>query len=170
MLLGGILLCYTNTFFLLAEPMIITCAIQRLGVGTGFSIIYGALFTKTNRISRIFDSASRSAKRPSFISPKSQVMITSSIIGFQVNAALYYAPHVFSFFLPLFLSSLRHLYKFDYEFLVEKINTIDTVVMLTNGISLRRTIKHCMHVSVHFLTNSINCVLLPTCTCSCTVT
>jgi metabotropic glutamate receptor 3 len=85
-LLGGILLCYLNTFALLAKPMILTCTIQRLGVGSGFSIIYGALLTKTNRISRIFDSASRSAKRPSFISPKSQVVITSCIIGFQVRA------------------------------------------------------------------------------------
>ena len=87
-LLGGILLCYLNTFALLAKPMILTCTIQRLGVGTGFSIIYGALLTKTNRISRIFDSASRSAKRPSFISPKSQVVITSCIIGFQVRALI----------------------------------------------------------------------------------
>jgi hypothetical protein len=55
-LLGGILLCYFNTFTLLAKPMVVTCAIQRLSVGTGFSIVYGALFTKTNRISRIFDS------------------------------------------------------------------------------------------------------------------
>lgn len=56
MLLGGILICYCNTFTLLARPMLLTCAIQRLSVGTGFSIVYGALFTKTNRISRIFDS------------------------------------------------------------------------------------------------------------------
>uniref|UniRef100_A0A0P5YKL2 Metabotropic glutamate receptor n=2 Tax=Daphnia magna TaxID=35525 RepID=A0A0P5YKL2_9CRUS len=83
-LLGGILLCYFNTFTLLAKPMVVTCAIQRLCVGTGFSIVYGALFTKTNRISRIFDSASRSAKRPSFISPKSQMVITSCIISFQM--------------------------------------------------------------------------------------
>lgn len=56
MLLGGILICYCNTFTLLAKPMLLTCAVQRLSVGTGFSIVYGALFTKTNRISRIFDS------------------------------------------------------------------------------------------------------------------
>lgn len=55
-LLTGILICYLNTFTLLAKPMLASCAIQRLSVGTGFSIVYGALFTKTNRISRIFDS------------------------------------------------------------------------------------------------------------------
>jgi metabotropic glutamate receptor 3 len=81
MLLFGILVCYCNTFCLLATPTIASCIIQRFGVGVGFSIIYGALLVKTNRISRIFDSASKSAKRPSYISPRSQVVITSSLIG-----------------------------------------------------------------------------------------
>lgn len=81
MLLFGILVCYFNTFALLAKPTVCSCIIQRFGIGVGFSIIYGALLTKTNRISRIFDSASKSAQRPSYISPKSQVIITSSLIG-----------------------------------------------------------------------------------------
>lgn len=81
MLLVGILLCYCNTFVLLAKPTLGTCVIQRFGVGVGFSIIYGALLTKTNRIARIFLSASKTAKRPSYISPRSQVVITISLIG-----------------------------------------------------------------------------------------
>lgn len=81
MLLLGILLCYCNTFVLLAKPTLGTCVIQRFGVGVGFSIIYGALLTKTNRIARIFLSASKTAKRPSYISPRSQVVITISLIG-----------------------------------------------------------------------------------------
>lgn len=84
MLLFGILVCYFNTFALLAKPTIGSCVIQRFGIGVGFSIIYGALLTKTNRISRIFDSASKSAQRPSYISPKSQVIITSSLIAIQI--------------------------------------------------------------------------------------
>lgn len=84
LLLFGILLCYLNTFALIAKPSTFTCVTQRFGVGVGFSIIYGALLTKTNRISRIFDSASKSAQRPSCISPKSQVIITSSLIVVQV--------------------------------------------------------------------------------------
>ncbi|OQR69824.1 metabotropic glutamate receptor-like [Tropilaelaps mercedesae] len=72
MLLSGILICYLMTF----------------GVGLGFSIIYGSLLTKTNRISRIFDSARRSARRPSFISPKSQMVITCMLISVQVMATL----------------------------------------------------------------------------------
>jgi hypothetical protein len=43
--------------------------------------------TKTNRISRIFESASKSAKRPGFISPKSQLIITSILISVQVIAS-----------------------------------------------------------------------------------
>lgn len=80
MLLFGILVCYFNTFALLAKPTTSSCIIQRFGIGVGFSIIYGALLTKTNRISRIFDSASKSAQRPKYISPKSQVVITTSLI------------------------------------------------------------------------------------------
>ncbi|XP_054164108.1 metabotropic glutamate receptor-like isoform X2 [Oppia nitens] len=83
-LLGGIMFCYLNTFILLWKPMTIICALQRFGVGFGFCIIYGALLTKTNRISRIFDSARKSARRPSFISPKSQVLITMILVSIQV--------------------------------------------------------------------------------------
>uniref|UniRef100_T1IT32 G-protein coupled receptors family 3 profile domain-containing protein n=1 Tax=Strigamia maritima TaxID=126957 RepID=T1IT32_STRMM len=88
MLLCGILCCYLITFVLLAKPSTFVCALQRFGVSFGFSIIYGALLTKTNRISRIFDSASRSAKRPGFISPRSQVMITLLFISVQVVATV----------------------------------------------------------------------------------
>ncbi|KAH1022930.1 hypothetical protein HUJ04_012241 [Dendroctonus ponderosae] len=90
MLLFGILLCYMNTFLLLAKPSLIICTTQRFGVGIGFSIIYGALLTKTNRISRIFDSASKSAKRPTFISPRSQVFITLLLITIQVLITVFW--------------------------------------------------------------------------------
>ncbi|RWS25535.1 metabotropic glutamate receptor-like protein [Leptotrombidium deliense] len=83
-LLFGILFCYFMTFVLLAKPATIICAFQRFGVGLGFALIYGALLTKTNRISRIFDSARKSARRPSFISPKSQVIITMIMVSIQV--------------------------------------------------------------------------------------
>lgn len=52
----------------------------RFTVGMGFSVVYGALLTKTNRISRIFHSASQSARRPSYISPRSQLMITAVLV------------------------------------------------------------------------------------------
>ncbi|XP_062584949.1 metabotropic glutamate receptor-like isoform X1 [Saccostrea cucullata] len=84
MLLSGCVLCYLVTFVLIARPSTITCAIQRAGIGLGFSVIYSSLLTKTNRISRIFDSARKSARRPPFISPKSQIVITLVLISIQV--------------------------------------------------------------------------------------
>ncbi|KAH7946901.1 hypothetical protein HPB52_005894 [Rhipicephalus sanguineus] len=88
LLLSGILICYLMTFVLLLKPAPASCASQRFGVGLGFSIIYSALLTKTNRISRIFESARRSARRPSFISPKSQVVISLMLISVQVVASV----------------------------------------------------------------------------------
>ncbi len=87
-ILGGILLCYLNTFILLAKPGIVVCALQRFSVGMGFSMVYGAMLTKTNRISRIFQSASQSARRPSYISPRSQLIITAVLVSVQFLATL----------------------------------------------------------------------------------
>ncbi|XP_033364661.1 metabotropic glutamate receptor [Bombus vosnesenskii] len=87
-LLAGVLVCYLNTFLLLATPTTVTCILQRFGVGVSFSAVYGALLTKTNRIARIFDSASRSAVRPRYISPASQVCIAAALIALQVVLTL----------------------------------------------------------------------------------
>ena len=54
----------------------------------GFCAVYGALLTKTNRISRIFHSASQSARRPSYISPRSQLIITAVLVSVQFLATL----------------------------------------------------------------------------------
>jgi len=73
----------------------------------GFSMVYGALLTKTNRISRIFHSAAQSARRlialapalkfkyhlilslrPSYISPRSQLIITGILVSVQFAGAL----------------------------------------------------------------------------------
>ncbi|WAR25292.1 GRM-like protein [Mya arenaria] len=83
-LLSGCLFSYLMTVILILKPTPITCAVQRFGVGFGFAIIYSSLLTKTNRISRIFDSARRSARRPPFISPKSQIMISILLVSLQV--------------------------------------------------------------------------------------
>lgn len=78
-LMAGVLVCYANTFVLLATPTKLTCILQRFGVGVSFSAVYGALLTKTNRIARIFDPKQRSAVRPRFIDPTSQVGLVEAI-------------------------------------------------------------------------------------------
>lgn len=57
----------------------------RFGAGFCFTVVYGALLTKTNRISRIFKHGKQSAKRPSFISPRSQLVICAALTSIQVN-------------------------------------------------------------------------------------
>ncbi|XP_066996149.2 metabotropic glutamate receptor 4 [Anabrus simplex] len=83
-LLTGILLCYCVTFALVLRPTDAVCGVQRFGAGFCFTVVYAALLTKTNRIARIFNAGKRTAKRPSFISPKSQLFICSGLVGVQV--------------------------------------------------------------------------------------
>ncbi|KAI5639157.1 receptor family ligand binding region domain-containing protein [Phthorimaea operculella] len=83
-LLGGILTCYLLTFALVLKPTDLLCGLQRFGTGCCFTVVYAALLTKTNRIARIFDASRRSARRPSLISPKSQLVICSILVSIQV--------------------------------------------------------------------------------------
>lgn len=55
---------------------------DRFSAGFCFTVVYAALLTKTNRISRIFNAGS--AKRPSFISPRSQLIICSGLVSVQI--------------------------------------------------------------------------------------
>lgn len=88
-LLIGLLLCYVMTFIMVAKPTVVTCALLRLGLGLSLSLCYAALFTKTNRISRIFNRGVKAmVKRPSYTSPKSQLVICFCLVSVQVIAAI----------------------------------------------------------------------------------
>ena len=82
-LLSGILLCYMVSFLFVLRPTNIICGIQQTAIGLCFSIVYAALFTKTNRIARIFRSGKKSASRPGLISPKSQLAICGGLVAAQ---------------------------------------------------------------------------------------
>lgn len=84
MLLIGCLVCYGSVFILLIKPSKVACLFQRFVVGAGFATIYSSLLVKTNRIYRIFTSASKTTKRPAFISPKSQIIIATLLASAQV--------------------------------------------------------------------------------------
>ena len=83
-LLFGLLFCYLVTFLFVIRPTTIICAIEQFSIGFCFSVVYGALFIKTNRISRIFAASKKTSKRPNFISPKSQLIMCSGIVFVQV--------------------------------------------------------------------------------------
>ena len=79
------LACYLMTFVMVAKPSPITCTILRMGLGLSLSICYAAIFTKTNRISRIFNRGIKAmVKRPSYTSPRSQVVICLCLVSVQV--------------------------------------------------------------------------------------
>ncbi|CAD0247129.1 unnamed protein product [Spodoptera exigua] len=83
-LLAGIMMCYLVTFALVFRPTDVLCSLQRFGTGFCFTVVYAALLTKTNRIARIFDASKHSARRPSLISPKSQLFICAVLVSIQV--------------------------------------------------------------------------------------
>ncbi|XP_037090177.1 metabotropic glutamate receptor-like [Pollicipes pollicipes] len=83
-LLYGILLCYAMTFVLVLRPSNVVCGLQQFGIGFCFSVVYSALLTKTNRIARIFNAGKKTAVRPNFITPGSQLVICALLIVVQV--------------------------------------------------------------------------------------
>ena len=70
------------TFPIIIRPHLITCIIQRLGIGLAFSMMYAALLTKTNCIARIFESTKKQGKL------RLQVMICSALIMIQLVLSL----------------------------------------------------------------------------------
>ena len=88
-LMVGLLMCYVMTFIMVARPTTSTCCLTRVGLGLSLSICYAALFTKTNRISRIFNRGVKAmVKRPSYTSPKSQLVICLCLVSVQIIGAI----------------------------------------------------------------------------------
>ncbi|XP_055350957.1 metabotropic glutamate receptor 2-like [Paramacrobiotus metropolitanus] len=102
-LLAGIMLCYSMTGFLLLKPGAVVCGVQMFGIGICFAICYSALLTKTNRIARIFQAGKRSARRPNFISPRSQLIICAGLVSIQIVIIIVYmaySPPAAEFYYP----------------------------------------------------------------------
>ncbi|XP_037071086.1 metabotropic glutamate receptor 2-like [Pollicipes pollicipes] len=83
-LLCGIAVCYGMTFVVLTKPTVVSCTLLRIGLGLCLNICYSALLTKTNRISRIFNMGTKTIKRPSYTSPKSQLVICAGLVSIQL--------------------------------------------------------------------------------------
>ncbi|XP_071984081.1 metabotropic glutamate receptor 2-like isoform X1 [Engystomops pustulosus] len=83
-LLSGVLLLYIMTFIFIARPSVVICGLRRLGLATSFAICYSALLTKTNRITRIFNSAQKGIAPPRYISLASQLSICLALITCQI--------------------------------------------------------------------------------------
>ncbi|KAK3576047.1 hypothetical protein CHS0354_036325 [Potamilus streckersoni] len=81
-ILVGIIAAYSSNFVILAKPTMVTCYFTRIIPGLSFSLIYGALVTKTNRIARILEGTKKIiTKKPRFMSASAQVIITCILVG-----------------------------------------------------------------------------------------
>lgn len=81
-ILIGVMMAFCSNFVLVARPTLVTCYFTRILPGMSFSLIYGALVTKTNRIARILEGTKKIiTKKPRFMSASAQVIITCIIIG-----------------------------------------------------------------------------------------
>ncbi|XP_062872609.1 metabotropic glutamate receptor 5b [Trichomycterus rosablanca] len=86
-ILFGIGLGYICTFCLIYKPQIISCLLQRLGVGLAPALSYSALVTKTNRIARILAGSKKKicTKKPRLVSSCAQVTISSFLVLVQLG-------------------------------------------------------------------------------------
>ncbi|XP_066928416.1 metabotropic glutamate receptor 8-like isoform X1 [Clytia hemisphaerica] len=68
----------------MTRPTKILCFLNRTVMYQGFSLVYGPLFLKTNRIYRIFKAAKSTPVRPKVISPGSQVALSLAFCFIQL--------------------------------------------------------------------------------------
>ena len=88
-IMAGMVFCYAMTFVMVSKPNVVVCCMFRLGLGTSLALCYAGLFTKTNRISRIFNRGLKAVvKRPSYTSPRSQLAICFCLVLVQLVASL----------------------------------------------------------------------------------
>ena len=55
-----------------------------MGVSLSLTVCLAALFTKTNRLSRIFNNSIKQVRQASYVSPMSQLIICFSIVSVQI--------------------------------------------------------------------------------------
>lgn len=87
-ILLGVFLSYSSAVLYSTPPSSVTCILRRVIPNIGTAFIYISLGTMTVRLYRIFKSGRKSTGRPKFISPSSQVFITSSLALIPVSTLL----------------------------------------------------------------------------------
>ncbi|EDV24999.1 Metabotropic glutamate receptor 3 [Trichoplax sp. H2] len=78
----------TNCVVPLWRPNMPICIWFRISIGFSFSLCYGAIFVKTTRIYRIFNHNNATLKRPSLISPRSQLFMVATIVALRLLIVL----------------------------------------------------------------------------------
>lgn len=86
----GMILSHLSIFSILAYPTLQMCALNRTLPGISFSMIYGSLLIKTNRIARLLAISKKRfpSKKLKFMSPLSQVMLAFLLISIESFVAI----------------------------------------------------------------------------------
>lgn len=85
LLLLGVLLNYMTAIVSVSKFTVVTCAVQRLGVGLSATICYASLLVKIDRIGRIFTT--RSVKSVHFTKPQTQLVVVFLLIAVEMILA-----------------------------------------------------------------------------------
>ena len=89
LLLIGIACSFILPFFYVAPPSIFVCLVNRLGIWFCYSLMFGALAIKVQRVARIFYGIKRNLTYiPRFTSPFFQVTFTLIIVGIQMAVVI----------------------------------------------------------------------------------
>ena len=83
-MLIGIALCFIVPLLFIAKPGTFVCSARNVVSSLALVMCYAPLFMKVLRIYRIFTHAKKSVSRPSFVSPRMQLLMTSVLISFQL--------------------------------------------------------------------------------------
>lgn len=88
--LVGMILSHVSIFSILAHPTIEMCTLSRILPGIAFSMIYGSLLIKTNRIARLLAISKKRfpSKNLKFMSPLSQVILAFLLISIESVIAI----------------------------------------------------------------------------------
>ncbi|CAF0831411.1 unnamed protein product [Didymodactylos carnosus] len=91
LILTGILFCHLTAFVILQKPNYVICVLTRLLPGISFSMIYGSLVTKTNRIARILARSKKKiiTSRLRFMSARHQLAIACIILITEICIVAY---------------------------------------------------------------------------------
>ena len=86
----GMVISHLSIFTILACPTVEMCALSRVLPGISFSMIYGSLLVKTNRIARLLAISKKRfpSKKLRFMSPLSQVVLALLLIFIESSIAI----------------------------------------------------------------------------------
>lgn len=106
LLLVGISCSFILPFFYVAPPSLFICIVNRLGIWFCYSLMFGALAIKVQRVARIFYGIKRNLNyTPRFVSPAFQVIFTILVVAVQMILVV--------ISLAIYHPEVLHMYPFD---------------------------------------------------------